>query len=155
MTRAARQYLTATILIAIAALAGCQGVGGISGAAYSGPTSLPEIRSSNGLQPLTSDPALERAALQQAKFMALAGRMNHTTGFGKTFAARMRGNDIGGAAAENIAYGGFGTGELFTRWMNSPPHRRNMLNPTYTRYGLASAKEPNGDRRYWALVLAR
>lgn len=155
MARSRRHYLTAAILLTAAALAGCQSIGNISGEAYSGATSLPQIRSANGLSPLTQDPALQKAALQQAKFMAQAGRMNHTTGIGTTFATRMRGNGIDGDAAENIAYGGFGTGELFTRWMNSPPHRRNMLNPAYTRYGLASAKEPNGERRYWALVLAR
>jgi uncharacterized protein YkwD len=142
-------------LSTLLAIAGCQGVGGISGEAYSGRTSLPEIRSSNGLQPLAADPALEQAALDQAKLMVRAGKMNHTTGIGRSFASRMSDYETNGGAAENIAYGAFGTDELFRRWMNSPGHRRNMLNPTFTRYGLASAKETNGNRRYWALVLAR
>lgn len=87
--------------------------------------------------------------------MAGSGRMAHTTGLGRSFVRRMSGNGVDGAAAENIAHGAFGPDELFRRWMDSPAHRRNMLNPAYTRYGLASAEEAGGGRRYWALVLAR
>lgn len=137
----------------VASLAGC--AGGPSGEAYNGPTSLPEIRASNGLGPLSPDSELERAAAVQAQNMARARTMNHTTA-GGAFATRMTKVSTNGGAAENIAHGAFGTGELFRRWMESPPHRRNMLNPSFTRYGLASAPDPNGGgRRYWALVLAR
>jgi uncharacterized protein YkwD len=38
--------------------------------------------------------------------------------------------------------------------MASPGHRRNMLDPRFSRYGLAHAGDGNG-QRYWALVLAR
>lgn len=140
-------------LFALAALTGC--VGGPSGQPYDGPTSLPEIRSSNGLGALGKDAGLERAAAEQARAMARSNSMSHTTRSGGSFSARMRSVETNGGAAENIAYGGFGTDELFRRWMSSPPHRRNMLNPSFTRYGLASAPDASGKRRYWALVLAR
>ncbi|RFC64845.1 CAP domain-containing protein [Mesorhizobium denitrificans] len=136
-----------------AALAGC--AGGPAGESYSGPTSLPEIRAQNGLSPLSSDAELTKAAAYQAASMAKSGAMNHTTRAGGSFGKRMAGVETGGGAAENIAYGALGTDELFRRWMNSPPHRRNILNATYTRYGLASAPAADGKRRYWALVLAR
>lgn len=140
--------------IAVAAgLAGC--AGGPSGQAYNGPTSLPEIRAAQGLAPLRNDADLTKAAAFQAASMAKSGSMSHTTPAGNSFATRMNGVQTGGAAAENIAYGGFGTDELFRRWMNSPPHRRNILNPAFSRYGLASAPAADGKRRYWALVLAR
>lgn len=138
----------------LALLAGC--AGGPTGQAYDGPTSLPAIRASNGLSPLSADAGLQRAATVQAAAMAKSGSMNHATRTGGTFPARMGRVDTNGGAAENIAHGRFGTGELFQRWMNSPPHRRNMLNPAFSRYGLASAEDPKGGgRRYWALVLAR
>lgn len=115
---------------------------------------LARIRSEYGLTPLAADAELGRAALQQAKYMATSGRMNHTTGWGKDFASRVRGNQIRGAAAENIAYGRMGPDELFTRWMNSAGHRRNMLDSRFSRFGLAHAEDPQSpERRYWALVL--
>lgn len=142
-----------SVLAFAISLAGC--VSDPTGQSYSGPTSLPEIRAQNGLSPLRSDSKLTKAAAYQAASMAKSGNMNHTTKAGGSFGTRMAGVETGGGAAENIAYGAFGTDELYRRWMNSPPHRRNMLNPTYTRYGLASAPAPDGKRRYWALVLAR
>lgn len=152
--------LAAGIMVAATlAVAGCQAggmgtVGALQGQNRTASSYLAEIRSSNGLSALSADSTLEAAAKQQARYMAGAGKMAHTTGFGKAFGRRMNGNGIEGPAAENIAHGAFGPDELFRRWMNSPGHRRNMLNPTYTRYGLASAADDNG-RKYWALVLAQ
>jgi uncharacterized protein YkwD len=39
-------------------------------------------------------------------------------------------------------------------WMNSSGHRRNMLDPRFRRFGLASASASGSPERYWALVLA-
>lgn len=116
---------------------------------------LTDIRAAAGLSRLAPDAALETAAREQAGFMAAAGTMRHTTGLRRSFERRMRGNGIAGAAAENIAHGAFGSDELFQRWMNSPAHRRNMLDTRFTRFGLASAPEQDGNGRYWALVLAK
>ena len=66
----------------------------------------------------------------------------------------MKANDIAGPAAENVAYGAMTPQKLFSMWMNSSGHRRNMLDPRFGRYGLASADDGQG-RRYWALVLAK
>lgn len=150
--------------IALLALASCQsvldlGLGGRATPtvieAQSGEEALTKIRASKGLTRLVADPALERAARQQAGYMAETGRMEHTTGRGRDFATRVRENRIEGMAAENIARGRFDTGRLFTAWMNSAGHRRNMLDPRFSRYGLASAQAKGGNgERYWALVLA-
>ena len=85
--------------------------------------------------------------------MARAGKMTHTTGYGRDFASRMERTEINGAAAENIAHGGMSLEKLFDMWMHSEGHRRNMLDPRFSRFGLASAGE--GRDRYWALVLGR
>lgn len=143
---------------ALTMLTACTSIGsgdGARGENAIGAAHLTDIRATASLPRLAADADLERAARQQAGFMAQTGAMKHTTGFGRSFERRMRGNGIDGAAAENIAHGAFGTDELFQRWMDSPPHRRNMLNAGFTRFGLASAKEPGGSRRYWALVLAK
>jgi len=151
----------AVLAVLLALLCACTSPGGrdigsIYGQNRTGAQYLAAIRSSQGLGPLQADATLEAAALDQARRMARSGRMAHTTGAGASFPVRMARGGVEGAAAENIAYGGFGPAELFQRWMDSPGHRRNMLNPSYTRYGLASAQDsPGSGRRYWALVLAR
>jgi len=148
---------------AVTALPGCQSALGLGKAAgnevieaQSGEEALTKIRSARGLPLLRADAKLEQAALQQAGYMARSGRMEHTTRRGRDFAARMADNGVEGAAAENIAHGRFGPGELFTAWMNSSGHRRNMLDERFTRFGLASVEEADGSgRRYWALVLGK
>ncbi|MGI6850804.1 CAP domain-containing protein [Mesorhizobium sp. 1B3] len=147
---------SASLVLSLTACQSVQDVGEMAADGKTGEDYLATIRSEHGLPPLHSDPMLEKAALQQAAYMAQSGRMDHTTGWGKDFATRMRANGIGGAAAENIAYGGMAPDELFTRWMNSPGHRRNMLDPRFSRFGLAYAREAKDTRRrYWALVLGR
>ncbi|MFN3550105.1 MAG: CAP domain-containing protein [Mesorhizobium sp.] len=112
------------------------------------------VRSSAGLSAARPDPALEKAAMQQARYMAETGRMVHTTGRGRDFSTRMRQNGVEGPAAENIAHGRMEVAKVFQMWVDSPPHRRNMLDPRFSRYGLASATDAEG-RRYWALVMGK
>ena len=112
------------------------------------------VRSSAGLSAARPDPALEKAAMQQARYMAETGRMVHTTGRGRDFSTRMRQNGVEGPAAENIAHGRMEVAKVFQMWVDSPPHRKNMLDPRFSRYGLASAADAEG-RRYWALVMGK
>jgi uncharacterized protein YkwD len=66
----------------------------------------------------------------------------------------MRKADIHGFREENIAYGRFDTARVLNVWMNSPPHRKNILNAKVTRFGLARVDDGKGDGRYyWAMVL--
>lgn len=140
------------------ALTGCGSLrttGESGGASSSGEPYLRQIRSASGLAPLRPDGRLERAALEQSAFMAQTGRMAHTTGSGRDFAARMKRNGIKGAAAENLAHGRFGMERMFGMWMDSTGHRTNMLNPDFSRFGLAYTFDEKGERRFWALILAK
>ncbi|MFC3205048.1 CAP domain-containing protein [Aquamicrobium soli] len=154
-----RTVLVAGTLALLSGLAGCGTVrttGSGAGASASAASLVAGIRRANGLGQLTPDTQLERAALQQAGYMAGAGRMVHTTGWGKDFSSRVKGNGIEGAAAENIAEGRMDLMRLFDMWMHSPPHRRNLLDPRFTRFGLAYAGNgEKADWRYWALVLGK
>ena len=138
------------------ALAACQTgtIGDSGGASASGMAYLTEIRTSHGLPPLAYDSRLEKAALQQAAYMARAGRMEHTTGWRKDFGARMAQNGVDAPAAENIAQGRMDMEKLFSMWMNSSGHRKNMLDPRFNHFGLAYAGEADG-RKYWALVVGK
>ena len=143
-------------LTLVSGLVGCAGVpaaGGV-GASASAASMVAALRGAHGLGPLSPDRQLERAALQQAAYMARSRRMVHTTGWGKDFSSRVKGNGIEGAAAENIAEGRMDERRLFDTWMNSAPHRRNLLDPRFSRFGLAYAGDAGrADWRYWALVL--
>src|SRR5690606_3568530 len=104
-TDASRRWLLAaggaSMLIA---LAGCQSVLSLDdseGKSRSAEEILAEIRRQNGLSILSPDAKLERAAREQAAYMAASGRMEHRTGRGRDFASRMKANGIKGAAAEN------------------------------------------------------
>jgi uncharacterized protein YkwD len=148
------------VLAAIAALSACSTVsvptGEGAGVSSSATATLTGLRATGGRGPLVPDAQLEQAALQQAGYMAQRERMSHTTGWGKDFASRMKDNGVRGAAAENIAEGRFDQKKLFDIWMNSQGHRRNILDPDFSRFGLAyvrDGKDPS--LRYWALVLGR
>ncbi|MER9235060.1 CAP domain-containing protein [Mesorhizobium sp. M0622] len=154
-----RVLLRAAGLGALAGLAACVTVlptGEGTGVSSAATGILAGIRASAGLGPLVPDAQLERAALQQAGYMARGGRMNHTTGWGKDFASRVKNNGIAGAAAENIAEGRFDQQKLFDVWMHSAPHRGNMLDPRFARFGLAYVRDGRDSTlRYWCLVLGR
>ena len=122
------------------------------GATHAAVSYMDEARSSAGLSPAAPDSRLEQAALEQARYMAAAGEMTHTTGFGRDFVSRKKENEIKGLAAENVAYGAMDVSRVMKMWMDSPPHRRNMLDPRFNHFGVASATDGEGTR-YWAMVL--
>lgn len=143
-------------LLGLSACGSLRPTGSGAGASASAASIINGYRSENGLSTLSPDRRLEQAALQQAGYMAGAKRMEHDTGWGKDFASRVKGNGIEGAAAENIAEGRMDLSRLFSMWMNSPPHRRNMLDGRFSRFGLAYVRDgKNADWRYWALVLGK
>ena len=127
--------------------------GAESGVSAAATDKIAAIRARNQLRALAADQKIEEAALQQARLMAASGRMAHTALPGHDFMSRMRKNGIPSPAAENLAQGQMELDILFTRWMDSEAHRRNMLDPRFARFGLAYAEEKEGGR-YWALVLA-
>ncbi|MBZ9675038.1 CAP domain-containing protein [Mesorhizobium sp. ES1-1] len=155
-----RSWLKPAGLAFLVGLAACTTVsrptGAGAGVSSSATGTLAAIRASSGLAPLVPDAQLEQAALQQAGYMAQRKRMSHTTGRGKDFASRVKDNGITGAAAENIAEGRFDQQKLFDIWVHSPRHRANMLDPRFTRFGLAYVRDGrDGAVRYWSLVLGK
>lgn len=155
-----RALLTTAGFAALAGIAACSTVtmptGEGAGVSSSATATLAGLRAAAGLPALTPDRQLEQAALQQAGYMASRERMSHTTGWGKDFASRMRDNEVHGTAAENIAAGRFDQKKLFDIWMHSDGHRRNMLDPDFSRFGLAYMRDGRDPSlRYWALVLGR
>jgi uncharacterized protein YkwD len=104
------------------------------------------FRRTNGLKPMQSNASLTSLAKSHAADMARRQSMDHA-GFFELRAPR-------GAAGENVAYGCADSSCVMQKWIDSGPHRANMLRPDFTRYGLGSAVSASG-QRYWALELGR
>jgi uncharacterized protein YkwD len=52
---------------------------------------------------------------------------------------------------ENVAIGKMSVKDVVQMWMNSPGHRKNILNPSLTKIG-AAAYQKNG-QYYWCVML--
>jgi uncharacterized protein YkwD len=94
-------------------------------------------RSRAGCRPLQWDAAAAAAAQQHSDDMARRGYFSHTSPEGRTVVDRLRaqGADFR-ALAENVAMGQQTPQEVVSGWMNSPGHRRNIMDCTYTRSGI-------------------
>jgi uncharacterized protein YkwD len=107
-------------------------------------TSLNGFRASHGLSQLRTDGTLAALAAEHSADMARRDSLDHD-GFMTSRGPR-------GARAENVAYGCKESACVIQQWVNSSGHRRNMLIPGLTRYGLASATSASG-KTYWTLLV--
>lgn len=101
-------------------------------------TLVNQERAKAGLQPLTSDSALTKMALDKAKDMYANNYFDHTSPtYGSPF-DMMRSYGISYTyAGENIAKGQRTPQEVMTAWMNSAGHRQNILSANFTKIGVA------------------
>jgi uncharacterized protein YkwD len=103
-------------------------------------------RASYGLQPVTPNSDLRQAALSHSNDMIDHSYFEHTSPSGLTFIDRIEATGYMRSArswvvGENLVWG---TGPLstpqalVTAWMNSPPHRENLLRPSFREIGVAA-----------------
>jgi uncharacterized protein YkwD len=107
-----------------------------------------------GLKPVTLEPLASQVALAHSKDMCARRFFDHQNPNGQQPWDRMReaGMRFVGAA-ENIAVG-YSTAEaVHIGWLTSPDHRKNRLNPSYTRIGVGAYK--CGPVLYWTEVFAK
>jgi uncharacterized protein YkwD len=113
-----------------------------------------QLRLKAGLPAVQTDPALERAARRQAEHMARIGTIGHQGPRGDGILQRARAAGYNACrVAENVAMGHRSEREVMQGWMNSPGHRKNILNRHIREVGMASARGRDG-RIYWAMMLA-
>lgn len=117
------------------------------------------FRKSQELGTLKTDPALEKAAAQFARFMARTGKYGHTAdGRQPSERARAAGYDYC-IVRENIGYVYRSTGyetealvaDLMEGWKESREHRESLLAPAVTETGVGVAQGEGG--RYFAVQL--
>ena len=104
------------------------------------------FRAANGLKPLRADPKMAQLARAHAQDMARRESMDHAG-----FMAQRAG---AGARAENVSVGCANNACAIQQWINSGPHRANLLLTNAGSYGLASAVSRAG-ARYWALEFGK
>jgi uncharacterized protein YkwD len=109
------------------------------------------MRADAKLPALAVSAKLREAARQHAQDMAAHGKMSHKGSDGSSAIDRISAQGYQyRRAGENIAVGHFTTDELMKGWMNSPPHKRNILG-SFSQIGVAYATAENG-KRYWCVT---
>jgi Uncharacterized protein with SCP/PR1 domains len=96
-------------------------------------------RAANGLQPLSLDPTLTRAARRHTTEMIRDGYFAHGNFAGRMLAFHVHGPFLG----ENLAWGSgayASAGAVISEWLHSPGHRANLLRPSFTRIGIGAVQ---------------
>jgi uncharacterized protein YkwD len=98
-------------------------------------------RAAAGLAPLTASPQLGDAARAYASILTSGDCFAHTCGPVPSLADRGERAGYTGwtSLGENIAAGQPSPEEVVRRWMASPGHRANILDPTFAEIGVATA----------------
>ena len=101
-------------------------------------------RTEAGLKPLTIDNTLLQVARYKSDHMIQYNYFDHVTPQGTKYTEWLQA--VGytyTTAGENIAYNTYDAVELFTQWWNSPGHRANMMNASYTKVGIGVVQGNN------------
>lgn len=112
-----------------------------------------DLRGRAGLRQLHVETRLARAALAHACDNARRQSYTHRGGDGSTLTLRLgRVKYPFRAAAENTGWGFRSAASALRWWMNSPPHRANLMNPALRDIGIGISR--GGDEKlYWVLDL--
>lgn len=109
-----------------------------------------DARRGEGLRPLVQEKKLSKAAAIHAQDMADEETMSHKGSDGSSPADRVQkcGYDFL-RIGENVAFGQDSPKEVVSEWLESPPHRKNILG-NYTDIG-ASVKKSKRGKLYWCV----
>lgn len=100
-----------------------------------------QVRDLNDVGYLQEDAVLQKAAQMKAEDMASRSYFSHVTPEGKDPWYWLQKNDIDYAAAgENLAIKFEDPTKIVPAWMDSPKHKKNLLNANYTHTGVGVAK---------------
>ncbi|MFF1912516.1 CAP domain-containing protein [Streptomyces sp. NPDC058239] len=117
-----------------------------SGAAARILTLVNSERSKAGCSPLTMNAKLTKAAQDHSADMASHRNMSHTGSDGSAPGDRItRAGYQWSAYGENVAYGYSTPESVMAGWMDSPGHKRNILDCSFKEIGVGLAQPGN----YW------
>lgn len=107
-------------------------------------------RSRAGAPALSLHPQLTAAAQHHSDLMMQHNQMTHQLSGEPEMGDRI--SQAGyrwGGVAENVAHGQTSPEDVLSSWMNSPGHRKNLLNPEYQHLGVGFANN------FWTQKFAR
>jgi uncharacterized protein YkwD len=163
MTHAMRKLGGAVLLVMAPLAVGCATApkpkpsGAAEAVIVNGPTwtetmlgDLNAQRTAVGAPALHMCATLQSAAQGHSDDMAATNTMSHTGSNGSTMVNRVEAAGYLGwtSLGENVAMGYTTVDTVMNAWMNSPGHKANILNPSYTGVGLAESFATNGTP-YW------
>ncbi len=103
------------------------------------------VRADRGLRPLVVSRGLQAAAAFQSRALLAQGMFDHDSGAGGTFGERLRrfypvGNAHAWSVGENLLWGadGIDAATAVKLWLDSPAHRRIMLDPSWREVGVGA-----------------
>lgn len=115
-------------------------------------------RAAAGLKPLKLDPTLNRAAYWKAVDLSSAKVFDHKDTLGRSPKDRIEsfGYTDWERLSENIAGGYLTAEEVVQAWMQSPGHRKNIMDGKVNEIGIAFYYDPNSRHGYyWVQNFAR
>lgn len=99
-----------------------------------------QARARNGCRPLVHDAKLHRAAERHSADMARNNYFDHESQDGRTFDQRIKAEGFDfRLAGENIAKGQPSAAAVVRAWLDSPGHRANIMNCSFTHIGVGHA----------------
>jgi uncharacterized protein YkwD len=117
-------------------------------------TNAERAKGEKKLPALKANPQLMEAARKHAANMAAQEKMDHVLdGKNPADRAKAAGYKYRGLG-ENVAAGQESPKDVVKAWMDSPPHRENIMKADYLEIGVAVVKSKTGDR-YWVQVFGR
>lgn len=106
-----------------------------------------QARSDAGLAPLQYDPAIADVARRHSEEMRDLDYLAHVDPSGKSFSDRLRDAGIpftkAGENLGRVENASDPAGFLHQRFLASPDHRTNLLDPDFTRIGIGAARQGN------------
>ena len=116
-------------------------------------TRLNATRAAHGLRPLVVSDGLENAAVTHSRDLIQAGVFQHDSPDGTSFVQRLKhfyspSGYSSWTAGENILYNtaDIDADTAIRAWLDSPPHRENMLNPDWREVGIGSVHASTAGR---------
>ena len=111
-------------------------------------TLVNQQRAAAGCVALRNDAQLHTAAAAHSTDMARNNYFSHTGLNGSTFVTRVQATGYTAPVGENIAWGWRTPADVMNAWMNSAPHKANILNCSFKAGGVGVARKTDGTP-YW------
>ncbi|HBG4072037.1 TPA: sporulation protein [Clostridioides difficile] len=109
-------------------------------------------RAKAGLNPLTLDSSISNVATKKSQDMIDNNYFSHNSPtYGSPFDMLKKFGISYKTAGENIAMGQKTPKEVVNAWMNSEGHRKNIMNPNFSKIGVGVAQKSGGSI-YWTQI---